>query len=55
LSQLDAPPLQSSFGAEVVSWGRAVTVEGAVPLRAVVAPVDDRWLVVGVLAPPVGG
>jgi len=55
LSQLDAPPLQNSFGAEVVSWARTVTVDGAVPLRAVVAPVDDRWLVVGVLAPTVGG
>lgn len=55
LSQLDAPALQTSFGAEVVSWARTVTVEGPAPLRAVVAPVDDRWLVVGVLAPPAGG
>lgn len=55
LQQIDAQPLQSSFGAEVVSWARTVTVEGAVPLRAVVAPVEDRWLVVGLLAPPGGG
>lgn len=55
LSQVDAPPLQSSFGADVVSWARTVAVDGPVPLRAVVAPVDDRWLVVGVLAPPGGG
>ena len=55
LSQLDAPPLQNGFGAEVVSWARTVSVGGPVPLRAVVAPVDDRWVVVGVLAPPVGG
>lgn len=55
LSQLDAPPLQTSFGAEVVSWARTVDVGGAVPLRAVVAPIQDRWLVVGVLAPSAGG
>jgi hypothetical protein len=55
LQQIDAQPLQNSFGAEVVSWARTVTVEGAVPLRAVVAPVEDRWLVVGLLAPPGGG
>jgi len=54
LQQIDAQPLQNSFGAEVVSWARTVSVQGAVPLRAVVAPVDDRWLVVGLLAPPGG-
>lgn len=54
LAQVDAPPLQNSFGAEVVSWARTVAVEGPVPLRAVVAPVDDRWLVVGLLAPATG-
>jgi hypothetical protein len=51
LAQVDAAPLQTSFGADVVSWARTVTVEGPVPLRAVVAPVDDTWTVVGVLPP----
>lgn len=51
LAQVDAAPLQTSFGADVVSWARTVTVESPVPLRAVVAPVDDAWIVVGVLAP----
>ena len=55
LPQFDAPPLQTSFGAEVVSWARVVTVDGPVPLRAVVAPVDDRWTVIGVLGPSGGG
>jgi hypothetical protein len=32
-----------------------VALEGPVPLRAVVAPVDDRWLVIGMLAPRGGG
>ena len=44
-------PLQTSFGADVVSWARVVPVESGSPLRAVVAPIDDRWTVVGVLAP----
>lgn len=54
LQPTDAPPLTNSFGADVMTWARTVTVEGAVPLRAVVAPVDDRWLVVGLLAPAGG-
>lgn len=51
LPQFDAAPLQTSFGADVVSWARVVPLEGPVPLRAVLAPVDDRWTVIGVLAP----
>ena len=51
LTQIDAPPLQTSFGGDVVSWARTVPLEGPVPLRAVVAPVDDTWTVVGVLTP----
>jgi hypothetical protein len=30
-------------------WSRVVTVESPVRLRAVVAPVGDRWLVIGLL------
>lgn len=55
LAQVDAAPLQTSFGADVVSWARVVPIEGAVPLRAVVAPVDDSWSVVGVLSPSGSG
>lgn len=51
LAQVDAAPLQKSFGADVVSWARVVELDSPVPLRAVVAPVDDTWTVVGVLAP----
>lgn len=51
LEQADAAPLQTSFGADVVSWARVVALEGDGALRAVVAPLDDRWTVVGVLAP----
>jgi hypothetical protein len=55
LAQADAPPLQTSFGADVVTWARTVQVDGPVPLRAVLAPVDDTWTVVGVLGPARGG
>ena len=54
LAQVDAPPLQTSYGADVVSWARTVRVDGPVPLRAVVAPIDDAWRVVGVLSPGAG-
>lgn len=39
------------FGADAGSWARAVDVTAPVPLRALVAPVGDDWLVVGVLEP----
>jgi hypothetical protein len=55
LAQVDAAPLQTSFGADVVTWARTVQVDGPVPLRAVLAPLDDAWTVVGVLAPAGGG
>lgn len=54
LNQLDATSLQNSYGADVVGWARTVALDGPVPLRAVVAPVDDTWTVVGVLAPAGG-
>lgn len=50
LSPLDAGALQSAFG-DVTSWARVVDVASPVALRAVVAPVDDAWTVVAVLAP----
>jgi hypothetical protein len=46
----DAAPLVSAFGPDVTFWAREVPVESdAVSLRAVVAPLCDNWLVVGVL------
>lgn len=51
LENFDSGPLVSSFGAEVMQWARTVELDGPVPLRAAVAPVEDRWLVVGLLAP----
>jgi hypothetical protein len=51
LGQLDAGLLQNSYGADAVGWARTVAVDGPVPLRAVVAPIADSWVVVGLLAP----
>ena len=39
------------FGADAGSWARAVDVTAPIPLRALVAPVGDDWIVVGVLDP----
>jgi hypothetical protein len=43
-------PLLDAFGPEVFTWARVVPVREPVALQAVLAPVDDRWLVIGVLA-----
>lgn len=53
----DARPLETAevdallppFGAEAEIWARAVDVTAPVPLRALVAPLGDTWIVVGVL------
>lgn len=49
LDEFDATPFVSAFGTDALAWGRAVDLSGPVELTAVVAPVDDRWLVVGLL------
>jgi hypothetical protein len=55
LDPLDVGALQSSFGSDVAAWGRALDVASPVPLRAVLAPLDDRWQVVAVLPAPSDG
>lgn len=49
LDEFDGSPFVSAFGTDALSWARAVDVRGPVELTVVVAPVDDRWLVVGLL------
>jgi hypothetical protein len=44
----DASPVLNAFGADAATWARVVDVEAPSRLAVVVAPVDDRWLVVGV-------
>jgi hypothetical protein len=55
LEQIDARDLQISYGADVLTWARTVPLDGPVPLRAVVAPLDDTWTVISVLAAGGGG
>lgn len=49
LDALDAAPFLAAFGPEATSWARVVAVTDPVPLRAVVAPIGQEWLVIGVL------
>lgn len=51
LDPADAGPLVSVFGAEAQSWARAVELSGPTDLVVILAPVDDEWLVVGLLPP----
>lgn len=47
----DTTRFVSAFGPDVVDWARTVALDGVVPMRAVLAPIGDRWIVVGVLPP----
>jgi hypothetical protein len=53
--ELDAAPFLAAFGPEVTSWARVVPLTSPVSLQAVVAPVNDHWLVIGVVRKPLGG
>ena len=46
----DASSFLAAFGPEVGIWARVVPVDGEFPLRAVVAPIGEEWVVIGVLA-----
>jgi hypothetical protein len=45
----ESAPFLAAFGPDVGQWARVVEVESPIRLRAVVAPIDDQWLVIGVL------
>jgi hypothetical protein len=45
-------PFLAAFGSEVHDWARVVPVVGPVRMDVVVAPLGERWLVVGVLQAP---
>lgn len=49
LGPAEGAPFSAAFGDEVSVWARVVPVDRPVPLRAVVAPLGDDWVVVGVL------
>jgi hypothetical protein len=46
----EAAAFLAAYGPEVGEWARVVPLQAPVGLRAVVAPVGDRWLVIGVLS-----
>jgi hypothetical protein len=48
-------PFLAAFGPEVLSWARVVPLANPVPVVVVLAPVADRWVVVGALELPPGG
>jgi hypothetical protein len=42
-------PFLAAFGSAVHDWARVVRLDAPVRMDVVVAPVGERWLVVGVL------
>jgi len=52
LEPTDGAPVVAAFGDRATDWARVVSVRGPTSLRAVLAPVGDDWIVVGVLPPP---
>ncbi len=52
LEELDDPGLFiDAFGGDVLRWGRVVTLRAPIDMRVVVAPIGDRWVVVGLDRP----
>ena len=49
LGPAEAAPFLAAFGPEVSEWARVVAITAPVELRAVVAPIGQEWLVIGVL------
>jgi hypothetical protein len=52
--QVDAAQFIGAFGPEFDLWGRSVEVDSPTPMRVVLAPVGDDWVVIGIL-PGVAG
>lgn len=50
LSGTDAQSVIAAFGPEAVNWARVVPLVGPTPMRAVLGPLGEEWIVVGVLA-----
>jgi hypothetical protein len=47
----DPGPFVDAFGSGVMRWGRVVNLRAPIDMRVVVAPVGDRWIVVGLARP----
>jgi hypothetical protein len=48
---VDPGPFVDAFGPGVMRWGRVVTLRAPIDMRVVVAPVGDRWIVLGLARP----
>lgn len=46
---VDAAPFVDAYGPEFENWARVVPVVSPVPLRTVLAPIGNEWVVIGVL------
>jgi hypothetical protein len=42
-------PFVAAFGPDVFTWARAIPVASPAPMSVVLAPIGDRWVVIGVL------
>jgi hypothetical protein len=51
LDPLDGAAFVSAFGEDASEWARVIPVNEPVEMQAVVAPVGDTWVVIGVLPP----
>jgi hypothetical protein len=47
----DSDPYVAAFGPDVLDWARVVPVSSPAPIDVVVAPVGERWLVIGASSP----
>jgi hypothetical protein len=48
-------PFVAAFGPDVFTWARTVPVQSPTPLSVALAPIGDRWVVIGVLDSLPGG
>jgi hypothetical protein len=48
-------PFVAAFGPDVFTWARAVPVQSPAPMSVVLAPIGERWVVIGVLESLPGG
>lgn len=51
LREFESSPVLTAFGPKATDWARVVPVTDPVELQAVVAPIGQQWLVIGVLPP----
>lgn len=47
----DAGPFFDAFGSDVMTWGRVVQLRTPMNMQVVVAPIGERWVVVGLARP----